>query len=241
MRLTAAMGILVASAAVRPASACQIVEGERIRAADLAAASPGFAALPAGTDLGPAPSVGARRTFQPQELLRLANLHGVNAAGSPAPMCFERASQTLTREKLLPLLKQALARDEVGIEVANFSRSPLPVGTLEFRLEGLTPAGLWRGQVKYGEARSAPTWVRVRLVDKSPGTARPSPPAPNRKDVERGDPVRVEAGSGPVRLGFDARAESAGRTGDMILLKNPLNGQRFQARVEGKGKASVKK
>ena len=246
MKHWAAIGFLAASAAVWAAPACQVVEGERIRATDLAAASPNFMALPAGTDLGPAPSVGARRTFQPEELIRLANLYGVTVAGSPAGLCFERASQTLTREKLLPLLKQTLARDGVGIEVADFSRSPLPLGELEFRLEGLTPAGLWRGRVNYGQARSTPIWAKVRLIDESRirlnyDAGRPSPPVLNRKDVERGDPVRVEAGSGTVRLAFEARAESAGRTGDMILLKNPLNGQRFQARVEGKGKVSVKK
>ena len=45
------------------ASVCVPVEGERILAADLAKAEPAFAALPAETPLGYAPSPGARNCF----------------------------------------------------------------------------------------------------------------------------------------------------------------------------------
>jgi hypothetical protein len=238
MKLCAIIAVVVLARTAWPAPACHIVQGERILAADLAAALPAFAALPAGTDLGPAPAVGAHRVFRPGELLRMAGSHGIPATG-PAGVCFERASQFLTREKLVPLLQKSLARDG-GVEVEDFSRSPLPLGELEFLPAGLSPTGLWRGRVKYGEARGAPIWVKVHLIE-SQGAMASGTPESKRKAVDRGDPVRVEIRSGLVRLSFEAQAESAGSIGEMVLLKNPLNGQRFQARVEGKGKVSVKK
>jgi flagella basal body P-ring formation protein FlgA len=61
------------------------------------------------------------------------------------------------------------------------------------------------------------------------------------RDVERGDQVAVEVSSGGARLAFEATAESSGRAGDSIVIRNPANGGMFQARVEAKGKVSVKK
>jgi len=47
--------------------------------------------------------------------------------------------------------------------------------------------------------------------------------------------------SGDARLLFDAAAETAGRLGEMVLIRNPENGKRFQARVEGKDKVAIHK
>ena len=60
-------------------------------------------------------------------------------------------------------------------------------------------------------------------------------------EVERGEKVNVEVKSGEARLSFDAVAESSGRAGESVLIKNPDNGRRFQARVEAKGKVVVTK
>lgn len=49
--------------------------------------------------------------------------------------------------------------------------------------------------------------------------------------VLRGDAVRVEVRSGPARLHFEAVAEAAAREGDVIELRNPLNGKTFKARL----------
>jgi flagella basal body P-ring formation protein FlgA len=59
------------------------------------------------------------------------------------------------------------------------------------------------------------------------------------KDVERGDKVEVAVDSGSARLRLDALAESAGRIGDHILVKNLGSGKRFQAKVESKGHVKV--
>lgn len=59
------------------------------------------------------------------------------------------------------------------------------------------------------------------------------------KEVERGAEVEVEVASGGAQLRFSARAESAGRAGDVIVVRSPLNGKRIAARVEGPGKVVV--
>ena len=61
--------------------------------------------------------------------------------------------------------------------------------------------------------------------------------APN--DVNRGDVVQVEVISGGARLALTARAETAGRKGDLILIRNPSSNRTFQARVSGKERALV--
>ena len=70
-----------------------------------------------------------------------------------------------------------------------------------------------------------------------------------RRDIERGDSVEVElpvgermgeSGSkiaGEASATLTAQAESPGRTGEMILLKNPLTGRRFSSKVTGMGRA----
>jgi len=59
--------------------------------------------------------------------------------------------------------------------------------------------------------------------------------------VERGDKVSVQVSNGGALLQFDAEAEGPGHTGDLVFLRNPENGHRFQAKVEGKGKVAIRK
>lgn len=58
-------------------------------------------------------------------------------------------------------------------------------------------------------------------------------------DVSRGDLVVIEVRSGNTRLTFSGRAESAGRTGDMIAVRNPESNKIFRARICAKDKAIV--
>jgi flagella basal body P-ring formation protein FlgA len=60
------------------------------------------------------------------------------------------------------------------------------------------------------------------------------------KDVARGDKVRVEVRSGGAVLEFEGKAETAGFAGQTIVILNPASKKRFQARVEGRGRAVVK-
>jgi flagella basal body P-ring formation protein FlgA len=58
-------------------------------------------------------------------------------------------------------------------------------------------------------------------------------------DVCRGDLVEVDVRSGAARLSLTAKAESGGRSGETITLRNLSSNKVFQARVAGKGKVSV--
>jgi flagella basal body P-ring formation protein FlgA len=58
-------------------------------------------------------------------------------------------------------------------------------------------------------------------------------------EVERGDSVEVTAVSGATQLELEALAETSGRQGDVISLRNPRSGKLFRARIEGKGRAIV--
>jgi flagella basal body P-ring formation protein FlgA len=57
--------------------------------------------------------------------------------------------------------------------------------------------------------------------------------------VQRGDLVDVTAISGAAQLHIPALAQTQGRQGDMISLKNEHSGKIFRARIEGKDKALV--
>jgi flagella basal body P-ring formation protein FlgA len=59
-------------------------------------------------------------------------------------------------------------------------------------------------------------------------------------EVSRGEPVDVEVRSGAARLVLTGKAETAGHTGDMITVRNPITSKLFQARVSGQGTAVLK-
>jgi flagella basal body P-ring formation protein FlgA len=58
-------------------------------------------------------------------------------------------------------------------------------------------------------------------------------------EIDRGEVVHVRVRAGGALLAFTSRAETGGRVGDMILLKNPASGHRFLARVESRGRVLV--
>jgi flagella basal body P-ring formation protein FlgA len=58
-------------------------------------------------------------------------------------------------------------------------------------------------------------------------------------DVNRGEMVAVEVRIGAAHLSFTGRAESAGRAGDRVSIRNLQSNRVFQAQVSGKGKALV--
>jgi flagella basal body P-ring formation protein FlgA len=58
-------------------------------------------------------------------------------------------------------------------------------------------------------------------------------------DVNRGDAVHVEVRGGAVRLAFTAKAESSGRSGDFVAVRNPSSNKLFRARVDGQDSVLV--
>ena len=60
------------------------------------------------------------------------------------------------------------------------------------------------------------------------------------EDVARGERVHVEVVDGLALLTLDAVAESSGRKGDAVTLRNPSSGRAFRGVVEDKGKVIVR-
>ena len=278
--------------AMASAFACGLIDSDRILGKDVAAASPVFAAISAQLEIGAAPLPGVQRVLRADELVRLAKQNGIVLDGPVNAVCFERATEQLTVEKLLPALRQALAVDNAKIEIIDFSHFGVPHGALDFPKSGLMPNGLWRGRVLYDQGHSMPLWVKAHITVEqtwvealeslptgkpieasqlivktgprfpidtafleslnalvgrrpvrtlSPGTPIVAAMLTIAHDVERGDLVAVEVKVGGAILDFEATAESSGRAGESILIKNPDNGHSFQAKIQYKGHVLVEK
>jgi flagella basal body P-ring formation protein FlgA len=277
-----------------PAFACQAVETGLILGKDLAAASALFSAIEAESVIGTTPMPGVQRIFHAEELLQVARRSDIVLPAPVPELCFERATEPLTAERLLPVLRSALDLDGATIAILDFSRFGVPrgslAGSLQFTRAGLSAAGLWRGRVVYDENRSMPVWVKARITTEQVWIEAAEPLAPSKplnpaqlrvargprfpfgpaplasidlaagraplrsikagepifasmlvspREVERGDNVDVEVSSGSAYLSFEAISQSAGRAGELILVRNPESGRYFRARVEGKDKVSV--
>lgn len=60
------------------------------------------------------------------------------------------------------------------------------------------------------------------------------------QDVNKGDKVRVQVNDGLASLAFEAMAESSGRKGETILVRNSSSGRNFKAVIQDKGVVSVR-
>lgn len=60
------------------------------------------------------------------------------------------------------------------------------------------------------------------------------------KDVVSGQTVRVQVVDGLTVLTLDAVAESSGKKGDLVILRNPSSGRTFRGIVETRGKVIVR-
>jgi flagella basal body P-ring formation protein FlgA len=275
-----------------PAFACQPIDSDHILGKDVAAASPLFASLDPKIEVSAAPLAGVERVLRPEEIVRLAKQNGIALDGLAGAICFERVTEAMTAEKLLPELQKALGLENAKVEILDFSHFGVPRGTFEFPKSSLMPNGMWRGKVLYGENHSMPVWVKTRItvertwveaseqllvgkaIESSQLNLRTGPRFPfdpplaesiqalvGRKpsrtlavgtpialamlaivhDVERGDRVEVEVTVGAAILDFEATAESSGKAGESILVKNPDNGHSFLAKIQNKGHVVVER
>src|SRR5579862_4664700 len=104
---------------------------------DLLAAFPVATSVPPETPVAIAPSPGAQHVFRLPELSRLAIRLGLNQQPR-SQVCVERPVAPPDPERLLAAMRQQLPAAK--IEMLDYSRAPLPEGTLEFPLAGLRPA-----------------------------------------------------------------------------------------------------
>lgn len=54
------------------------------------------------------------------------------------------------------------------------------------------------------------------------------------RDIGPGETARVTVRAGAARLSFEARAETGGFAGEAVLLRSPVSGQRFKAKIESR-------
>ncbi len=145
---------------------CIAVESEQIRVRDLARAVEGLSGLDPSLVFGAAPAPGVRRVISSFELQRFAERSGLRLSEA-AGVCVEVQVRTLRSAEVLAAVKTAVALRDARVEVVDFSRSPVPEGTLVSDPAGLSlsPSGsapaLWRGWVQSGEHRRTPVWAHV--------------------------------------------------------------------------------
>jgi hypothetical protein len=261
-------GIALCAAREVRAGNCQVVAGNRILGRDLAAAVPELVGLDPEAGIAPAPLAGVERVLHTEEVARIALDHALPPPGRTIEACFVRKTSILTPEQLALAIEQAFGADRAGppsqvpslasqvpshvpsyvppqvpnrVEILDFSRYPVPEGKLEFPGGALAASGVWHGRVVTPEGRSVPVWVRVKVNDAVTGSPVPLGPSAGEREVNRGDPVQVRVSSGRATISFDSVAESSGRKGDMVLVTSPDKRRRLLARVEEKGKVSIKK
>src|ERR1700685_3084947 len=99
----------VISIAARGFAACHVAAGPNITGGDLASVNAAFATLDPSSVIAPAPTPGVTRTFHAEEILRIAQQNGIALTPPVTDFCFERPTETLSPEKLLPILPAALA------------------------------------------------------------------------------------------------------------------------------------
>jgi hypothetical protein len=232
---------------------CRVVAGSRILGRDLAAAALEFAGLDPEAGIAPAPLPGVERVFHPEELARIAREHALPPPGRALEVCFVRKTVTLSSAQLASSIEEALRGDRAAsspgapdyipphVEILDFSRYPVPQGTLEFPRGALAASGLWHGRVVTPEGRSTPVWVRVKVTDGATGAPVPLGPSAGVREVNRGDRVRVEVSIGRAVIAFDSVAESSGRKGDVVVVTSPDKRRRLLARVEDPGKVAIRK
>lgn len=186
---------------------CVAVDGDQIRAADLARSSPLFAAAPARLPVGFAPLPGAVRRFRVEELTRLAIRWGL--AGAPdRDICVTRETVPLSEPALISAMQRNLPAG-VEIDILEFSRFPAPTGELDFPRKGLslppTPdaPAYWRGAVRYASGRFFPVWAKVRLRGPCTRVFAATP-------LRQGEPVRLEQLRTEPFTGFPLHPQCSG-------------------------------
>ena len=209
---------------------CVPVRDSVLHGRDLAEADVHFAAVDPDTALGYAPVPGSRRVISEAEMTRLAKRFGIDGAVHEA--CFQYAMTKLDPSAVKTAMEEAIPGAQ--IEVLETGKFEVPEGKTVFSVASLPKPPIahpdepviWRGSIEYAPNRRFTIWAKVRVA---------------RTDmaVQRGDEVVVQVEAGGARIKISARAESQAALGETVKLRNPKSGKVFEARVTGKGSASL--
>src|SRR5580698_5013306 len=232
---------------------CEMIANDRIVGEDLAKALPIFLnKIPGDAVIGYSPMPGTRRDFTSAELQRIGAPYGV-AVAQDAKACFEWSLQPLTNDVVRAAIRDTLQSPDVRVDVLAISGTQAPAGKVSFPISGLLASTLtgpetpvtWRGEVLYRGSRKFSVWARVKIsASVTRRAVRIGLPFFRSEliepfQVQRGDLVDVTAIAGAAQLHVPALAQTPGRQGDLITLKNAHSGKYFRARIEGKDKALV--
>jgi flagella basal body P-ring formation protein FlgA len=146
-------------------AACLAVNAgsDQILLRDLAPAFPGLEGPLSEQPVGFAPAPGVTRVFRMPELSRLATRLGIPAVPE-GELCFSRPVAPLDRNRVLEAMRKQMP--DAVIEILEYSRLPVPDGSVEFPLTGLHPMGtegFWTGLVHYGGNHRLSVWARVKV------------------------------------------------------------------------------
>ncbi len=149
---------------------CVPVETDRITAADLAKAVPGFSGVDPEQPLAFAPIPGAKRMMGGGEIRRIAAHFGIQLVDAQ-DICFEYPMQELGPDESLAAMRESLTIPDVNIEIVELSRYAVPRGAVTFPKSGLNSSPnatdksvlLWRGSLAYGKGKHFSIWARVRI------------------------------------------------------------------------------
>jgi hypothetical protein len=163
----------------------------------------------------------------------LSLLVGWAAAAVEAPAA---ACVAVVTDRILGRDLAAARRDFAALDAgAEIGFSPRPGVTRVFQPSELVTLARKYGLTVTGRLES------VCFVRPASAAAAVQKPATPPFEVLRGEQVSVEVTSGAALLRFQAAAETSGRAGDSVLIRNPENGKLFQARVESMGKVIVQR
>lgn len=164
--------------AVEIHAACVAIEGERIRAVEMATTIGAFRALEAEKDLGPAPAPNVKRTLTRIQLARMLGPNALSQADLPETICVARALQPIAAADMQTAVEAAvralLGEGDHTVELLDYPKQPILPGALKFSRSGILSAAskaidgpiLWRGALISTGKRSVPVWARVRVLTK---------------------------------------------------------------------------
>lgn len=138
--------------------------------------------------------------------------------------------------KKFPIWARAIVKvKEPHLIAAVEIREGEPIGSGKIRLE--TFEGPVRREKYLTSAAQIEGMLARRLIP--PATALLEEMVESPREVSRGDTVSVVVQTGATRLEVQVLAETDGRKGEIISVRNPRSGRSFRARVEEKGVARV--
>jgi flagella basal body P-ring formation protein FlgA len=227
MSLLSLLAVVLGPAALLASGPCLSIEGDEVRARDLAVAIPELRRIDGEARVGYAPLPGMRRTFSPAALRAFARRFGI-LVNPESEVCVERQRRPLKREDVERALRSA------GIEAEILEVCPclVPSGRLDSlrsQIMAPGPSGadqptMWRGRWLYADGKSLPVWAKVRLTRREQYLVA-------SEDLPAGRPVEASQLHGEWKTGVDQKryardlAEVEGkaprrriRQGDLIPL-----------------------